>query len=1135
MRSHSKAASVQSVHHAGPRPGRLCLLLAALACALVVLPVAVSGAAAPGQGYGYKSDIGTSLGGGPSTSYANSVAVSNDDGNVFVMRQGDNSVDLIDPNGSSITKIPTTFLGGEPMPPYGVAVSEDGSALFVVDQFAFVGFPYPDLVRYVSDGNPTPTYTEDSSWVPGIRLADVSNLITDPSTGDLIVANAGTVYRIDSTTGAVLQTITGADLQEGAFRAQSIAVAPNGDIYVVAGRDRIEHLGGDGSSKGRLDIPTPNGSYSPWAIAVNPQNGDVAVGLPPRFVGPDDTAIQIFSATNDLKETIRVPPAVAGENHSLAFSPDGGKLYVALGDGTAHVYQLGTRPGLDAPTISEIAPNGARLTGVVATGGEPSLARFEYCLASDPCAKFLGSDGSSPWHRLTDNSGLSDGDHDTIVEDATGLQPNTKYLVRSYAINEGSQVENLSTTVAFTTTLTPPVVQTGAASATDTAADLAGTIDTVGDQTTYHFEYGTTASYGSRVPAVEAIAGNGRKPRTFTQTAQGLQPGTTYHYRLVATNAAGTTAGEDRTFTTLGSDEVAPRRAYEQVTSPEKNGLGLSVNWGFQASPDGNGIEYSTSAPSPDAAGASMSARYVARRGASGWIGQQPVDPPQAPPGSPVNSATQAVSDDFRHAFVMSTVALTPGATYDAANIYVSDIDTGDYRLVGTATQPGAYSAMTGTKTLNTFIAGAPDFSWVVLISRFPLLPGAPQVGMYKWTETGGLSLASLLPGDIVPIGNTWFQDNNNVTTPLVSKDGEKMLFALTSGEGGVYLRSGDQTIPLSVSQASGGPSGTQPGRADGISRDGRYAIFHSPAQLTDAAPDDGGQKMYRYDTSTGQLEYLGPQDGTADGTADVLRIGADGETVYFNSNGQASAWYQGQLDVVHPGSLYPNGINPAYSSPNGRYLVFVGQAGTVRLYDAVVGEATCISCPLSGPAEGAELPNVERNISNRQPQAVTDDGRAFFQTTQALLSSDRNATSDVYEYFHGRLTMISPGDGSFIATFVDISLDGRDVFFTTAEGLVAQDTDGDYDIYDARVGGGFPEPPPPPAPCSGEACRAASALPAAPSIGSSGSGRSKQAGPRRCGKGARKVTKNGKVRCVKKNHHGKRTRTTKQNRGAGR
>lgn len=97
-----------------------------------------------------------------------------------------------------------------------------------------------------------------------------------------------------------------------------------------------------------------------------------------------------------------------------------------------------------------------------------------------------------------------------------------------------------------------PTVATGAHSnVSDNSAVLHGAINPNGSATTYYFQWGLTTAYG--VASVAHSAGHGTKAVAVRTTAGGLIPGTTYHYRLVATNGAGTTLGADRTFTTTGN------------------------------------------------------------------------------------------------------------------------------------------------------------------------------------------------------------------------------------------------------------------------------------------------------------------------------------------------------------------------------------------------------------------------------------------------------------------------------------------------------------------------------------------------------------------------------------------------------
>ncbi len=97
-----------------------------------------------------------------------------------------------------------------------------------------------------------------------------------------------------------------------------------------------------------------------------------------------------------------------------------------------------------------------------------------------------------------------------------------------------------------------PAVKTGSHSGvTDTSAVLHGTVNPNGAATTYYFQWGLTTVYGLQSTAHPA--GHGTKAGSVSTTATGLIPGTSYHYRLVATNGAGTTVGADHSFKTAGN------------------------------------------------------------------------------------------------------------------------------------------------------------------------------------------------------------------------------------------------------------------------------------------------------------------------------------------------------------------------------------------------------------------------------------------------------------------------------------------------------------------------------------------------------------------------------------------------------
>ncbi|MFL5895886.1 MAG: hypothetical protein ACJ76Z_12345 [Thermoleophilaceae bacterium] len=102
----------------------------------------------------------------------------------------------------------------------------------------------------------------------------------------------------------------------------------------------------------------------------------------------------------------------------------------------------------------------------------------------------------------------------------------------------------------------PTATTGGANTITQTSAKLTGSVKPNKENTTWHFEYGPTTAYGTSTPEqgpVVAGAGN----TNVSADVGGLTAGTTYHYRLVATNPSGSVPGKDRTFTTRPGVSIA--------------------------------------------------------------------------------------------------------------------------------------------------------------------------------------------------------------------------------------------------------------------------------------------------------------------------------------------------------------------------------------------------------------------------------------------------------------------------------------------------------------------------------------------------------------------------------------------------
>jgi hypothetical protein len=194
----------------------------------------------------------------------------------------------------------------------------------------------------------------------------------------------------------------------------------------------------------------------------------------------------------------------------------------------------------------------------------------------------------------------------------------------------------------------------------------------------------------------------------------------------------------------------------------------------------------------------------------------------------------------------------------------------------------------------------------------------------------------------------------------------------------------------------------------------------------------------------------------------------------------------------------------PAQATPDGRFLVFQStadltpdqegrvEAGQVFEYDAETETLVRVSRSQRGYNEDGNSSEYSATIPVQRYDregpagsgrfmslAVSADGsRVFFSSRDALTPQALNGFVNVYEYHDGQVGLISDGhdtastvEGSAVS-LIGTDESGRDVFFTTADRLVPQDTDDQVDVYDARIEGGF-APPVLLAPCVGDSCKA--------------------------------------------------------------
>jgi hypothetical protein len=347
-----------------------------------------------------------------------------------------------------------------------------------------------------------------------------------------------------------------------------------------------------------------------------------------------------------------------------------------------------------------------------------------------------------------------------------------------------------------------------------------------------------------------------------------------------------------------------------------------------------------------------------------------------------------------------------------------------------------------------------------------------------------------------------------------VSADGSRIYWTDVN-TGALYLREGgSRTVEVDRTRGSGGSGG---GDFQTASADGTRAFFTDANLLTNDAHVGSGANLFEYEAVGEKLVDLTPA-GHAD-VQGVLGASKDGSYVYFIALGNLAsggvpggdnlyAWHDGTTTFIatlsagdndiQVSAIFGSELDEAYlfpglgswspslyqraaeASPDGRYLAFTSKASLtgydnersgklaelygkpvseVYLYDAATRSLACASCiPTGGPPVGESYLPPSLNEGYR-PTEVTEQGAVLFDSQESLLPQDTNGATDIYEYAHGELHLISNGAGAGPSFFAAADPSGHDVFFTTKQRLVAQDEDEAEDLYDARVNGGFAVP----------------------------------------------------------------------------
>lgn len=361
------------------------------------------------------------------------------------------------------------------------------------------------------------------------------------------------------------------------------------------------------------------------------------------------------------------------------------------------------------------------------------------------------------------------------------------------------------------------------------------------------------------------------------------------------------------------------------------------------------------------------------------------------------------------------------------------------------APAPKAQGGGKGPAGEGSFWAATPDGSMAFFEAPGKLIAGAPEGSLYRY-DTVSRVLVNLVSGSIAP----------NVQGVIgASEDGSYLYFV-----------------------AKGALTGTQQGPGGEQAADGQYNLYvwHEGEGVRFIA------RLVEDDESTWDSD---PSRLTA-------RVTPDGRHLAFlSAQSEALTDYD---SLLAGGGLCGEAIN----EPLGE-LRRTPHCAQAFIYEAETDHLTCASCNPSGarPLGPTKLPVWSNPFGG--PRYLSADGtRLFFESRDALVPADQNGKRDVYEFERagagacdsanpnfvpssgGCISLISSGRSSDESFLIDASDSGRDVFFSTRDPLVGWDDNPNYDIYDARIGGGFPEPPPQPPICAGEGCKPTAAPPTA-------------------------------------------------------
>jgi hypothetical protein len=909
----------------------------------------------------------------------------------------------------------------------------------------------------------------------------------------------------------------------------------SGDVY-VAGVIELPFPPGHVSkfdASGNLLSPSPFDEGYDSGAAVDPQTKDVYIlkikgfgtaeveTLDPNTgaqVGPSFpvepannflgvlTAVQIAA---DSSGNVYVP--VVPQNEVLEYSPSGTLLNTFNGGPGEGALSGPTGVSVDSSGNLWIADRGNNRIEELEPSGVPVLAGGKPVEIKSEGVESVALDGRGNVFAVVKNGADSCGSIASpcphlIEYGPTGVQV-ADVGAGSFGVKEGNAgipnmvAVNESSGRAYVTdarkelvwVFGPPTAPTVGreltSEVTTSEAKLGALVNPGGAATSYRFEYDTReyregeAPHGQSTPLPEGSVGEGVTPRAVWAAASGLAPGTTYHYRVVATNelAPGGVAGPDQTFTTETAEQAAcPKnerfrggfsaklpdcRAYELVTPPVENSS--QPTSASSVAPDGNAIQFETREPLPGAPSGGYD--YVATRDqvAGRWSSEDLI-PLESYSGilcseKSDNSSVEAYSDGPIARAVVSVGAFTrasngePGkkGLYESCNAeglqVVSGEPIGYKNLLAREKSTGAYQLINAPDQGATvppadahFKGGSADLSHVVFTEMAPLVQDAPYgvENLFEWDE-GALRLLTVLPTGTPATGSLAAEGADQSVRHPISADGSHILF--TSG-GDLYDRiDGNSTVQIDKKQAgAAGPSGG--GILQTASKDGSKVLFLDENKLTeDSTAEAGEPDLYECALTEGasECELTDLTVAKAGEHADVLSVsgldsGVDSR-VYFTAKGVLAA-NKREYDFTDIEGKNHRVVEEAKEGEDNLYMeregtiVFIAEGGGVG---PTSPDGMWLAFGSSKSLTGYD--NIAADTKSAIPEIFV-----YSAVTGEVACASCNPSGDA-PTGAGKIELPA-------VTARPLSAGGR-LFFQTTEALVPSDTNGQRDVYEYENG----------------------------------------------------------------------------------